>query len=111
MKATILSRKAKYTASGASLLAAAGGIYAFSGDVSKIKYSVASNEESIQVINKRDAAQSIMLKKTERRTLKRELRAHPEDLDLITDLEEVEDEITALELIEKCFHENSKSCD
>ena len=99
----LLNKKTIMSASVGTLMAAAGGIYAFSAEVGEVKHKVADHEVAIDSIKLHNVRALISDLKAERRTIRREMRLYPEDIDLLSDLEEVQDAIDAAEAIHKCI--------
>jgi hypothetical protein len=100
---TLLSKKTIVSTSIGTLLTMSGGIYMASEKVNAATTQIAMNTVSIQSLELRMIQSDIADLKQERRDLKRELREDPENPYVLQDLEEVEDELHALELVRECL--------
>ena len=99
----LLNKKTIVSGSIGSLLALTGGIYLASEKVNATVFQVAVNTSAIKSLELKDVQTAIASFKKERREIRRDLRSHPDDIDLMEDLEEVEDEIDALQLVQECM--------
>ena len=99
----LLNKKTIVSGSIGTLMLAAGGVYSFSAEVGEVKHQVADHEVALDSIKLHNVRAFIADLKAERRTIRREIRLYPDDIDLPTDLEEVEDAIVAAEAIHKCI--------
>ena len=99
----LLNKKTIVSGSIGTLMALSGGIYVASEKVQATVFQVAANSVSIQSLEVRAIQSDIALLKKEQRELRRELRNDPENDYVLEDLEEVEDELEALELVRECM--------
>ncbi|GAG12428.1 unnamed protein product, partial [marine sediment metagenome] len=104
----LLNKKTIVSGSIGTLMALSGGIYLASDKVQATVYQVAMNTESIEHLRLKAVQGAVADFKKERREIRRELRQYPDDPDLLEDLDEVEDEIDALQLVQKCMADPEK---
>ena len=89
-------------------MAASVAIYTVSDKVQATVFQVAANVVSIQSLELRAVMKDIAYLKKEQRELNRELRTDPDDENIIEDIEEVRDEMEALELQRDCLLDPEK---
>ena len=104
----LLNKKTIISTSVGTLMAVAVGIYTVSDKVQATVFQVAANVVSIQSLELRAVLKDIAYLKKEQRELNRELRGNPNDDNIIEDIEEVEDELEALELVRDCLLDPEK---
>jgi hypothetical protein len=100
---TLLNKKTIVSTSIGTLMAMTGGVYLASEKVQATVYQVAANTTAIETIKINNVRRYIADLKRERRELRRELRASPDDPYLLEDMDEVEDTIEAAEHVLECL--------
>ena len=99
----LLNKKTIVSGSIGTLMALSGGIYVASEKVQAAVFQISANASSIHSLEVRIIKAEIALLKKEQRELRSELREDPENEYVMEDLEEVDDELEALELVRECM--------